>query len=89
MTKNVLTIDNPVSVKGLTIIPVVRFSLHYSFTPCISVFSIKQPIAAIVISPLQRKALRITGEEIPLEQLLQEVPEIKKTLEKIPPALYP
>jgi uncharacterized spore protein YtfJ len=87
MTKSVLTIDNPVSVKGLTIIPVVKLSLHYSFTAGISIFSIKQPIAAIIISPLQRKALRITGEEIPLEQLLQEVPEIVKALERVQPAL--
>lgn len=87
MTKNVLGIENPVSVNGLTIIPVVKLSLNYSFAAGISVFSTKQPIAAVIVSPSQKRAFRVTGEEIPLEQLIKEIPGIKETLEKIQPSL--
>jgi uncharacterized spore protein YtfJ len=85
MTKTVLGIDKPVSVKGFTIIPVVKLSLHYSFAAGISIFSIKQPIATVIVSASQRKAISITGETISLEQLIQEVPSIKETLEEIQP----
>ena len=83
MTKNILTTDNPVSVRGLTIIPVVKLSLHYSFAAGISIFSTKQPIAVVLLSQSQKKALRITGEEILLEQLMLEVPDLKETLERV------
>lgn len=87
MTKTVLDIDNPVAVKGFTIIPVVKLSLHYSFAAGIWVFSTKQPIAAVIISPSQKRAINMAGEEIPLEQLIQEVPNIKETLKGIQPSL--
>lgn len=87
MIKNVIGIDDPVSVRGTTIIPIVKLSLHYSSKAGVSIFSTRQPIAAMIISPSQKKALRITGEEVPLEQLMQEFPEIKKTLEKFQPDL--
>jgi len=85
MTKTILSTDKPVSVNGFSIIPVVKFSLHYSFAAGISIFSIKQPIAVVIVSPSQIKAISITGETIALEQLIQEVPSIKETLEEIQP----
>ncbi len=87
MIKSVLGIDDPISVKGITIIPVVKLSLHYSFTAGISIFSTKQPIAAVMVSLSQKKAFKISGEEMPLEQLIQEVPQIKETLERIQSSL--
>ena len=87
MTKNILTTDNPVSVRGLIIIPVVKLSLHYSFAAGVSVFSTKQPIAVVLVAQSQKKALRITGEEVPLKQLMLEVPDLKETLERITPVL--
>lgn len=83
MTNTVLGIDNPVSVNGFTIIPVVKLSIHYSFSAGVSIFSTRQPIAAVIISSSQKRAISITGEEMSLEGLIQEIPGIKETLEKI------
>lgn len=87
MIKSVVGIDNPVSVRGITIIPIVKLSLHYSLKAGISIFSTRQPVAVVMISPLQNKSFRITGEEVPLEQLMQEFPEVRETLEKFQPDL--
>ena len=84
MEKKEVTIGNPVSVSGLTLIPVVQVSLNYWHgsrgTSC---FGIKRPFAVVVVSPSAKRAFRISGEEISIDQLLQETPEIKEMLEVI------
>lgn len=81
MEKSVVSLDNPISIRGLTVIPVVKFSLNYSFAAGIAVMSTKQPVAAVIISPSQKKAFRMTGEEVSLEQLATEFPAIREPLE--------
>ena len=81
MEKKEVEIGNPVTVAGITLIPVARVSLHcWQSSHHFSFFGIKQPIAVAVVSPGASKAFRITGEEISLAQLIQEVPEIKERL---------
>lgn len=84
MEKSVVSLDKPISLRGLTIVPVVKLSTHYSFAAGIAVMSTRQPIAAVIISPSQKKALRITGEEISLEQLAAEFPTLTEPLENTP-----
>lgn len=81
MEKNVVNLDNPISIRGLTIFPVVKLSTHYSFATGIAVMSTRQAVAAVIISPLQKKAFRITGEEVSLEQLVAEFPTLREPLE--------
>ena len=82
-TKEV-ALDNPVAIAGLTIIPVVQVLLNsWHAKGNTSFFGLKQPIAVIVVSSLATRAFRITGEEISIEQLLQEAPAIKEGLEKL------
>ncbi|MFC1905251.1 hypothetical protein ACFLXL_00395 [Chloroflexota bacterium] len=80
MEKSTISLDSPLSIMGLTIIPVVRTSINYSFFAGFSAFISKKPLALVFISPLERKAFRITGQELTLEQLLKECPEIKGSL---------
>ena len=80
MEKSTLSIDSPVSARGLTIIPVVRTSINYSLAAGVSAFITKQPLAVVFISPLEKKSFRITGEEVTLEQLAVEFPPLKKSL---------
>jgi len=82
MEKSTVNLDNPVAIREVTIIPVVRVSLHYSFAAGISVMSTKQPIAAVILSPSQKKVFRISGEEVTLEQLAEEFPILREPLEK-------
>lgn len=84
MEKKEVGIGKPVSVAGLTLIPVVQVLLNYwSGKGGASFFSVKQPVAVVIVSPSAKKAFRVTGEEVSLDQLAQEFPNIKATLEEI------
>ena len=82
MEKKEVGIENPVAVAGVTLIPVVEISLNYwRSNSGISFFGVKQPVSVVVVSPLAKRAFRVTGEEVSLDQLIQEVPGIKEILE--------
>ncbi|MFC1965119.1 hypothetical protein ACFLWG_03875 [Chloroflexota bacterium] len=79
-----IVIDNPVTVAGITLIPVAKVSLsHWHGNRGTSFFGFKQPIGVVVVSPSARRAFRITGEKVSLDQFIQEVPGIKEILEGI------
>lgn len=78
-----VAVETPVTIAGITIIPVVMTSLHYQHIDgMVSVISFKRPTDVVLITPTSSKAFRITGEEVILDQLLQEVPELQKALRK-------
>ena len=84
MEKKEVAIDNPVTVAGLTIIPVVQVLLNYWQTKgSTSFFGLKQAVAVIVVSPSAKRAFRVTGEEVSIDQLIQEAPSIKEMLERL------
>ena len=85
MEKKEVSAGKPVSVAGLTLVPVVQVSLNHwqGKGGSTSFFSTKRPLAIIVISPSAKKAFRVTGEEVALDQLAEEVPEVKAVLAKI------
>ena len=81
MEKKEVEIGNPVTIAGVTLIPVIKVSLNYwRRNGDISFFGAKQPIGVVVVSPSAKRAFRITGEEVPLDQFIQEVPRIKEVL---------
>ena len=83
MEKKEVRIENSVAVAGVTVIPVTKVSLNYwRSNSSISFFGVKQLVSVVVVSPLAKKAFRITGEEVSLDQLIQEVPGIKEILER-------
>ena len=84
MEKNKVIVENPVTVAGVTLVPVTRvLSHHWCREHIFSCFDIKQPVGVVVVSPSAKKAFRITGEEIPLDQLITEFPGIKEVVERI------
>jgi len=84
MEKKKIEAENPISVAGITLIPIVRVSInHWHSKNGLSFFASKEPIAITVVSPRATKAFRITGEEVSLEELIKEVPEIKEVLERL------
>jgi len=83
MEKKEVAINNPIAVAGLTIIPVVHVSLNYWLhNGGASFFGVKQPDAVIVVSPAEKRAFRITGEEVSIDQLVEEATDIKEILER-------
>ena len=84
MEKATVVIENPVALAGLTLVPVVRVVTHYWHAKGgRSWMSVKKPVAVILVSPAVKRVLRVTGEEISLDELIREAPEIKETLAKI------
>ncbi len=82
--KKEVNIAKPVTVAGVTLIPVTRVSLNYWHGyGGLSFLGSKQPLGVVIVSPSTRRAFRITGEEISLDQLTQEVPDIREALEEI------
>ena len=83
MEKTEVTIESPVSVAGLTLIPVVQIlKCLWQRENSTSFFATKRPIAVVVISPSAKKAFRVTGEEVSIDQLVKEAPDIKEVLDK-------
>ena len=82
MEKERLAIDKPVTIAGVTLIPVARVWLNCQrVSNGISFCGTKQPVDIVLISSSARRAFRITGEEIPLDELIQEIPGIKDVVE--------
>lgn len=82
MEKEVVRIETPFTVAGVTLVPIVKTRLDcWRSQSRLSFFSIKQPVGIVVISPQVERGFRISGEEVSLDQLKKEVPDIKEVLE--------
>ena len=81
MEKKELALNNPVAVGAVTLIPIVEVQLNYwCRNSHASFWSVKQPVAVAIASPSAKRASRITGEEVPLDQFIQDVPGIEEIL---------
>jgi len=75
--EKIVRVEGPFMIGGMTLIAVVRSLLtSKSSDKGIWLFGIKFPIALVVISDSSKRAYRINGEEVSIEQLLEENPEI-------------
>ena len=84
MDEKKIAINNPVTVAGVTLIPIVTTSYYYwQDNRGISFMGVKQPVSVIVVSPSVKRAFRMTGEEVSLDQLVEEVPGVKEILARI------
>ena len=84
MTTRHLEALNKLPVMDVTLIPIVETSLNYwQDKNRLSIFGIKQPMGIIVLSQSVKKVIKLTGEELPLEQFMGEHPEIKEQLDII------
>lgn len=76
-------VGNPIVISGTTVVPVVK--LYFNCQPsCGGIFfsGVKKPVSVVVSSPSTKKAFAVTGEEIPLDQLIKEAPGLAEILEK-------
>ena len=84
MEKKEVEIGNPMTIGGVTLIPVIELSLNYWHVGGrFSCFGIIQPVSVVVVSSSGKRAFRASGEEVSLDQLIQETPGIKEVLETI------
>ena len=81
MEKSITGLEEAISLRGFTIIPVWKMSLYYSLAFGFAVFASKEPKAVVFCGPKQTKALNLNGEELPVENLIAEIPGLKEMLE--------
>ncbi len=84
MEKEEIRIEAPLAIAGVTLVPIVKVSLNYWYTKSrLSFFGAKQPVSLVVVSPQAKRAFRIDGKEVSLDQLTEEVPGLKEMMEGI------
>jgi hypothetical protein len=84
MEKTDVTLDDPIVLGGLTIVPVVSLSLNgWHLDNVTTVCGVKNPVAFLVISPAQRRAFRVSGEEVSTDQLIEELPGLEEIVGRI------
>jgi uncharacterized spore protein YtfJ len=72
-----LEIGQAVAARGIRIIPVIQVSRNYCcVNGALCFFSHKKPAYVIIISASAKRVFRLTGEEISMEALFQEAPEL-------------
>ena len=76
MEKKEIVVEKAVTLAGFSITPVVEVMLkcNDNYNKGFICYYYRRPLAVIISSKSIKKAIRITGEEVPLEQLIQEVP---------------
>jgi hypothetical protein len=83
MEKTEVTIDDPIVLDRLTIIPAVSLSLScWHLDNFTTVCGVKNLVAFLMVSPAERRAYWSSGEEMSTGQLIEEIPGLKEILER-------
>jgi len=76
-----LSVDEEITIGDMTLIPIVKVSIFTrSWAKNIFLSGSKKPEAIVILTPLETKVLKISGEEVPLEKFLEEFPGLKEHL---------
>ncbi|MFC1942838.1 hypothetical protein ACFLWU_06470 [Chloroflexota bacterium] len=77
MEKKEIKIGNRITVAGVTLIPVSKVTAKcWQGKRGFTFSGSKQPDSIVVITPTGKKAFNVTGEEIDLDELARQIPEI-------------
>jgi hypothetical protein len=78
-----VVIEPPLPVAGAIILPIAQVrTCFWHSAEGISAFCIKKPLYIIIIRNSAKKAFRMTGEELSLDQLKMECPQAAAPLEQ-------
>ena len=88
MQKEVVSCEKTREIMGLKLTPVVKSTLTWvEIGETIAFHASKQPVYLLIESHLDVRVLRVTGEEITLQQVCSECPAIREDLVEGFPAL--
>jgi len=72
----------PITVGGITLLPIVRTSISYrNVNSGIVCFGSKNPVGVVIISPKWKSAINVAGEEVPIDQYMEQVAGLKELLQ--------
>ena len=73
-----------ITVGKITLLPIIRTSVTCrSVNRGVVCSGSKSLIGIVVVSPKRKYAMNMDGEEVPVEQYTEQVPEVKKLLESM------
>ena len=82
--KKEIIVGHPLTFSGLTLIPIMETRLHHwRYRNSFSSFGSKQAIGIIVVTPTLTKAFKVNGEEVTLEELKREFPDLETKVNTI------
>ena len=88
MQKEVVSCEKTREIMGVKLTPVVKSTLTWVETGgTVSFYATVRPVYLLIVSDLDVRALRATGEEISLQQVYSECPAIREDLVEGFPAL--
>ncbi len=71
-----------ITVGEITMLPIIRTAVVcQEVNPGVAGYGSKGLVGIVVVSPKGQYAIDIAGEEVPLEQYAEEVPEVKELLQ--------
>ena len=76
-----ITADPPITTDGITVITISRIATYNRLirnSP--SFFYLRQPVNVVTVTLSGKQAFQITGEEISLEGLIEEIPDLEEML---------
>jgi hypothetical protein len=79
-----VSVGEPISVPGAVLLPIVRTSMSCrNINSGIVGSGSKNLVGIVIISSKWKHAINLAGEEIPLDQYIEQVPELKELLQGI------
>ena len=81
MEEKKITAEPPITVADITIIPINKVTLyHRLIKDSTTFFYLKQPVNVVIVSQSEKRAFQMNGEEVSLEGLIKEVPNLTEML---------
>ena len=81
MDKKEVIIEKPLLISGVKVVVAAEVVLNCSGgNGGVFLFAIKRPVYTVVVSPSARRAFTATGEDIPIRQVIEEVPGIESII---------
>jgi hypothetical protein len=76
--------ESKLSVGGVTLVPVVESACAgWRLGDSVSFTGYKTPLAVVVLAVGLKKAYRITGEELTIDELVKEFPSVKAAIDSL------
>jgi hypothetical protein len=76
-----IRVGQRITVGKITLLPIIRTSVTCrNVSSGIVCTASKNPVGIVVVSPEEKRAISINGEEVPVHQYMEQVPELKELL---------
>ena len=76
-----IRVGQHITVGEITLLPIIRTSVTCrNVNRGIVCLGSKSMVGIVVVSPEEKRAISINGEEVPVHQYMEQVPELKELL---------